>query len=397
MRLIAGLLLALAIVASHTSIATARGFTACVAGLKAEARKRGVSRAIVDKALNIARPDERIIRASQRRPEFKTPIWDYLAFLVDDERVRDGKRMIRKHAAVLRQAERRFGVSRFVIAAVWGVESNYGRQQGRNFIPHAMATLVCTNASRRKLWRAQLFAALELVQKGDLKLDALYGSWASAFGQTQFIPTTYRRLAVDFDGDGRRDLVGSVADALGSTANFLRRSGWRTRQPVMIEVRAPSGYSGPEGRSRRFWTTMDGWARRGIRRVDGRPLRGKLRAALLLPAGAKGPGVLVFRNFNAIFAYNHAESYGLAISLLARRLAGRPGLRTRWPTDDPGLSRAQARTLQRLLIKRGHDIGEVDGRIGKRTREAVKNEQARLGMKTTGRAGLKIYRALGGN
>ena len=394
MRLPAALLLVFAVL-PQTAPAAAQSFAACVANLKAEARKRGVRRAIVDKALDIKQPDERIIRASQARPEFKTPIWDYLAFLVDDERVRDGRAMMRRHAAVLRRAERRFGVSRFVIAAVWGVESNYGRQQGRNFIPHAMASLVCTGASRSRLWRAQLFAALELVQKGDLKLDALYGSWASAFGQTQFIPTTYRRLAVDFDGDGRRDLVNSVADALGSTANFLKRSGWKTRQPVMVEVRVPNGYAGPEGRSRRYWSSLDGWARRGIRRVDGRPLRGKLRAALLLPAGAKGPGFLVFRNFNAIFAYNHAESYGLAISLLAQRLAGGPALRTPWPTDDPGLSRAQARTLQRLLIKRGHDIGEVDGRIGKRTREAVKKEQARLGMAVTGRAGLKIYRALG--
>ncbi len=382
--------------ASFIAPAAARNFAGCVADLKAAARKRGISRKIVEKALNITKPDERVIRASKKRPEFKTPIWDYLAFLVDDERVRDGQAMMRRHAKTLRRAERRFGVSRFIIAAVWGVESDYGRQQGRSFIPHAMATLVCTGASRSKLWRQQLFAALELVQKGDLKLDALYGSWASAFGQTQFIPTTYRRLAVDFDGDGRRDLVGSVADALGSTANFLRRSGWRSGQPSVIEVRAPKRYAGPEGRSRRQWTSLDAWGRRGIRRVDGRPLRGKLRAALLLPAGPRGPGFLVFRNFNAIYAYNHAESYALAISHLAHRLAGGRALRTPWPTDDPGLSRAQARKLQRLLIARGHDIGEVDGRIGTRTREAIRKEQARLGMKPTGRAGMKIYRGLGG-
>ncbi len=374
--------------------ARADGFQNCVARLKKAARRQGISRAITDKAFNITAPDRRIIRASKARPEFKTPIWDYLAFLVDDERVQDGRTMLKKHASVLRRAERRFGVSRFVIAAVWGVESDYGRQQGRSFIPHAMLTLICARDPRRRLWQRQLFAALQLVRRGDLKLSALYGSWASAFGHTQFIPTTYRRHAVDFDGDGRRDLVGSIADALGSTANFLRRAGWRPRQPWMVEVKSPAGYRGPRGR--RTWINLSGWARRGLRRADGKPLAGRTRAALLLPAGAKGPGFLVFRNFNALYAYNHAESYGLAISHLAHRLAGGRTLRTPWPTDDLGLSRAQARELQRRLIARGHKIGKVDGRIGTRSRAAIRLEQKRFGMKPTGRGGLKIFKALGG-
>jgi lytic murein transglycosylase len=394
MRPVICILLALCLWAPLASGAGADGFQRCVAALKAAARRQGISRKIVEKALAIDKPDPKIIRASRARPEFKTPIWDYLAFLVDKERVRDGQAMMKKHAAVLRRAQARFGVSRFVIAAVWGVESDYGRQQGRSFIPHAMATLICTRNPRRRLWRGQLFAALSLVQRGDLKLSALYGSWASAFGQTQFIPTTYRKHAVDFDGDGRRDLVGSISDALGSTANFLRRAGWRPGQPWMVEVKAPAGYRGPAGR--KHWARLRVWARRGLRRADRRPLAGNRSAALLLPAGAKGPGFLVFRNFNVIYAYNHAESYGLAISQLAHRLAGSPALRTPWPTDDPGLSRAQARELQRRLLARGHKIGKVDGRIGTLTRAAIRLEQTRLRLKPTGRAGLKIYTALGG-
>lgn len=384
--------LALSFALAAPAAPAAADFAGCVAGLKAEARRAGVSAAIVRQAFDIRKPDEKVLRALEARPEFKTPIWDYMAFLVDDERVRDGRAMLKKHFETLRRAEKRYGVSRYIIVAVWGVESNYGRQTGSFFLPHALATLTCAANRRRSFWRGQLIEALKLVQRGDLKLKELYGSWAGAFGQTQFIPSVYRRLAVDFDGDGRRDLVNSVPDALASTANYLKRAGWRRGNSWLIEVRLPRGYAGPVGRKRK--ATLSTWARRGVTRADGRRLRGGLRGGLLLPAGKRGPAFLVFRNFEAIYAYNHAESYALAISHLADRIAGRPRFRTAWPTDDPGLSRAQRRELQRRLLALGHDIGKVDGRIGPITRAAIRKEQARLGMKPTGRAGLKIYRAL---
>lgn len=372
----------------------AAGFESCVAGLKRAAAAAGVRRAVINKALDITEPNEKVLRWSKIQPEFRTPIWDYMAFLVDDARIRDGKAMMKKYAAALRRAEKRYGVNRYVIAAVWGVETDYGRTTGKSFLPHALATLTCRGGRRTKFWRRELIAALKIVSDGDLPLEKLYGSWAGAFGQTQFMPSTYRRLAVDFDGDGRKDLVSSVPDALGSTANYLRRSGWRKGQPRLIEVRVPAGYTGPEGRRRK--ATLDDWASRGIRRIDGRPIRGSLRAGLMRLAGKRGPAFLTFRNFDAVYAYNHAESYALAITHLADRLAGGGPIRTRWPTDDPGLSRAQRLQLQKLLIARGYDVGEPDGKIGKQSRAAIRQAEAKLGLKVTGRAGQKVFRALGG-
>lgn len=388
MRLLVAILFALV-----SAPAVAANFGSCVADLRSQAVKAGVSPALASRALDLARPDENVMRLSKVHPESKIAIWDYLGFLVDEQRVADGREMMRKHADVLRAAEQRFGVDRHVIAAIWGVESDFGRETGDNFLPHALATLTCESGRRTAFWRGELLAALKLVQAGDLELDKLKGSWAGAFGQTQFIPTTYRRLAIDFDGDGRRDLVGSVADALGSTANYLRRAGWR-KGNWLIEVKPPRGYRGPVGRKRK--AALSVWARRGFVRADGAKLSGSERAGLLLPAGPKGPGFLVFRNFDAIYAYNHHESYALAVSHLADRLAGYPPFRTAWPTDDPGLSRAGRSHLQRLLMAKGYDIGGADGKIGPATREAIADAEKKLGMPPTGRAGQKIYRALGG-
>ena len=372
----------------------AAGFPACVDGLKRAAGKAGIRRSVVRKALDIAKPDARVLRLSTVQPESRIAIWDYLAFVVDDQRVREGKAAMRRHKAVLRRAGKRYGVSRHVIAAIWGVETDYGKTAGRNFLPHALATLSCRGGRREAFWRRELLAALRIVDAGDLPLGKLYGSWAGAFGQTQFMPTTYRRLAVDFDGDGRRDLVGSVPDALGSAANYLRRAGWRTGQPRIIEVRVPGGYRGPEGRKRK--ATLDRWAARGLKRADGRRLKGKLRAGLLRPAGPDGPAFLTFRNFDALYAYNHAETYALAVAHLADRLAGRGRFRAPWPTDDPGLSRLERKWLQELLIVEGYDPGEPDGKIGPKSRAAIREAEKNLGLPVTGRAARRVYRALGG-
>jgi len=388
-------ILPLAIVAAlGIAPASAASFGSCVEALKGRVVAAGVDPAVAARALDSIGPDEKVLRLSKVQPEFKTPIWDYFGFLIDEQRVADGQAMMRQYDGVLRAAEKRFGVSRFVIAAVWGVESNYGREAGDSYLPQALATLVCEGGRRKDFWRGELIAALKLVERGDLELGALYGSWAGAFGQTQFIPSTYQRLAVDFDGDGRRDLVGSVADALGSTAHYLQKAGWGEGQSWMIEVKAPDGYKGPTGRKNK--ASLATWAKRGVVRADGKALSGGAQAGLLLPAGPSGPGFLVFRNFDAIYSYNQAESYALAISHLADRLAGYAPLRTAWPTDDPGLSRAERLHLQQLLIANGYNIGEADGKLGPITRAAIAQVEERLGMKPTGRAGRKVYQALGG-
>jgi len=327
------------------------------------------------------------------QPEFKTPIWDYLAGLVDAERVQDGQAMLREHAATLKRVESQYGVDPATVVAVWGVESNFGKTFGKRPLLTSLTTLSCMGR-RQAFFRGELIATLQIVQAGDVTADNLVGSWAGAFGHTQFMPSTYRRIAVDFDGDGRRDLVGSVPDALASTANYLKRSGWRTGEPWGHEVRLPANFDASvAGRTSR--KPLSFWAGRGVTRVDGAPLIASDKAtALMLPAGKSGPAFLVFKNFDAIYSYNAAESYAFAIALLSDRLRGQGGLVTAWPTDDRGLSRRERRELQALLLQRGHDIGEVDGMIGSASRAAIKLEQERLGMNADGRAGQAILRAL---
>ena len=385
------LVFAMGVLAGHP--VTAASLDSCVAGIRNAAIKAGVSRAVVKKALTGVKFDEKAVRFSRSQPEYRTPIWDYMAFLIDQDRIDTGLAMMKRHDNVLRAIEKAYGVDRYVIAALWGIESNYGQDQGDFYIPHALANVACAGR-KPDFFRTELIQALKLVSRGDLKLADLKGSWAGAFGQTQFIPSTYQRLAVDFDGDGRRDLVHSVPDALASTANYLKRAGWRSGQSWGYEVRLPRGYKGPSGRKTRASAAT--WGKRGITGIDGKKPRGKASAGLILPAGTKGPAFLVFGNFNALYSYNAAESYALAISHLSERLKGGRPIATPWPTSDPGLSRAQRLDLQKLLIRHGYDIGEADGRIGPVTRAAIKKAEAKFGMPQTGRPGTKIYRALGG-
>jgi lytic murein transglycosylase len=366
------------------------GFADCIASYRAEAARAGVSQSALDAAFRGLAPDAKVLEFQKEQPEFKTPIWDYIAGLVDDERVADGKKAIADNADALVRAERQYGVSRYVIAAVWGVESNFGDAMGKRPLVQSLSTLACFG-ERAGYFRAELMATLKIIDRGDIAPDKLNGSWAGAFGQTQFMPSTYLRLAVDFDGDGKRDIVDSAADALGSTANFLARAGWRPGEPWGFEVKLPPGYSGPSGR--RAKQPMAAWAARGIARIDGRPL-GEGEAGLLLPAGADGPAFLVTRNFEAIYSYNAAESYALAAGALADRLAGGRGIVAPWPTDDPGLSRIERRELQKLLARAGYDIGEPDGAIGAKTKEAIADFERKSGLPVNGRASAKVLAAL---
>src|SRR5690606_36083116 len=239
---------------------------------------------------------------------------------------------------------------------------------------------------RRSCFRTYSGAVSGLLQAGHVAPARMQRSRAGAFGHTQFMPSTYERLAVDFDGDGRADLIDSIPDALASTANFLQRAGWRAELPWGFEVKLPAGFSAA-GEGRRTKRPSAEWTARGLRRADGTPLPEGLSLGLLTPAGTQGPAFLVTRNLDALYSYNAAESYGLAIAHLADRLRGGGSFVASWPTDDPGLSRAERRELQQLLIDAGHDIGTVDGAIGARTREALKAELALRGIQSDGRAG----------
>ncbi len=365
----------------------------CLATLRPQALAQGITATTWDTHTASAVRDPTVLESLDYQPEFRTAIWDYLAGLVDEQRVRDGQAMLVEHAGLLARVEARYGVDPATVVAVWGVESDYGRTFGKKPLLGSLATLSC-EGRRQAFFKGELFATLKLIQAGDLSADGLVGSWAGAFGHTQFMPSTYARIAVDFDDDGRRDLVGSIPDALASTANYLRRSGWQTGRPWGHEVTLPEGFDvAVSGRQSR--RPLSHWVGRGLVRVDGKPLvASDAPSALLLPAGRDGPAFLGFKNYDAIYSYNAAESYALAIVLLSDRLRGGPGLQARWPTDDPGLSRAERRELQTLLVARGHDIGEVDGMIGARSRAALAVEQARLGREADGRAGQAILAAL---
>jgi lytic murein transglycosylase len=367
-------------------------FRSCLAGLRGQAAAEGISAAAFDRAFSGVQPDMSVLELMDNQPEFKTPIWDYMAALVDEERVTDGRAAMRQHAGALAAAESRYSVDRHVIAGVWGVESNFGKDIGGRPLVQSLATIACYGSRRRDYFRGELFATLKIIDAGDIDPRRLNGSWAGAFGHTQFMPSTFQRLAVDGDGDGRRDVVDSVPDAVGSTANFLRKAGWNAGLPWGFEVRIPPGYSGPSGRKAK--RPVSSWASLGVTRNDGRPLAGDYPAGLLLPAGPNGPAFLVTRNFDALYSYNAAESYGLAIAVLSDRLRGAPGIRTAWPTDDPPLSRAERREMQRLLAARGYDVGEPDGRVGQKTRDAIKDIERRIGMAPTGRPGGKVLEAL---
>jgi lytic murein transglycosylase len=365
-------------------------YESCLASIRSEALRHGISATAFDAATAGVQPDMKILDLQKNQPEFKTPIWDYMAGLVDDERVADGKAGMRQYANAFATAEERFGVNRYIIAAVWGVESDFGKSMGTRPLIQSLLTLACFG-ERASYFRGELMATLKIAASGDIPLDRLVGSWAGAFGQTQFMPSTFLRLAVDLEGNGKRDIVDSAPDAIGSTANFLRRAGWRTGMSWGFEVKLPADYSGPSGRRQK--SSMSTWASRGITRVDGRPL-GEGEAGLLLPAGSNGPAFLVTSNFDAIYSYNAAESYALAIAHLADRLAGGGPFVTPWPTDDPGLSRAERRELQALLTKRGYDVGTPDGAIGKKTQDAIADYQRKIGRDADGRASSKVLEAL---
>jgi lytic murein transglycosylase len=374
-------------------------FDACLAGLRDSRSGRRIG-APTWQLLDGIRPDTEVLAQLNAQPEFTLPIWDYVAVMADQERVDDGLRLLRAHRATFDAVQAKYGVDAATVAAVWGIESNFGRGVGTFSVLRSLATLSC-DGRRQPYFRAELFAALRIVQAGHIAPGEFRGSWAGAFGQTQFMPGIFWGRAVDFDGDGRRDLMSSTGDALASAANYLKLAGWRRELPWGFEVRLPrtnGAVFSTRGEGRRVQRSLREWESRGLLRVDGSSLRGALHdsmmmAGLFTPSGPAGPAFLVTRNFEAVYRYNAAESYALAILHLSDRLRGGSAIVTPWPTDDPGLSRAERREMQQLLTKRGHDIGVADGLLTPRTRAALRIEQQRLGM-PVGRPGQRLLRAL---
>ena len=380
----------------NTTSAVQNDFQQCLTNLRSQAIASGVTGLTYDRYTQNLTPDYSVIEKLNYQPEFSTPIWDYLSGLVDEERVQFGQQKLAQYREVLNRVAASYGVPAETVVAVWGVESNFGNISGSYPLLQALGTLSC-EGRRQSFFRGEFFTTMRILQRGDLTEAQMKGSWAGAFGHTQFMPSTYEELAVDFDGDGRRDLVSSTSDALASTANFLKKRGWQTGMPWGFEVRIPDDMS-IAGESRRNKKSLSSWMSRGVVRADGSALvQGNLSsssaAGLMAPAGANGPVFLVFKNFDAIYSYNAAESYALAIAHLSDRLQGNGGFSKAWPTDDAGTSRAERREIQQFLLNKGYDIGTVDGLIGDKSRQAIRQEQIRLGLSPTGRAGQQILAA----
>jgi membrane-bound lytic murein transglycosylase B len=358
--------------------AAAADFGNCIAGLWPDAARRGITRTNYERFTAGLTPDLSIMDKLDAQPEFTKAPWDYLDLLVSDDRIARGRALLAQYATTFAAVERTYGVDRFIIAAIWGVESNYGTLGGDRPVIRSTATLACVGR-RRDFFREQFLSTLEILQRGDVPPDHLVGSWAGAFGPTQFMPTSFKRYAVDFDGDGHRDVVDSVPDVIASTANNLKMDGWVSGATWGYEVALPRNFNYLLADSSRQ-TTLRQWVGLGVRRADDSAFpRPEERAFLLLPAGARGPAFLMLNNFGVIMKYNPAEAYALAIGHLADRMRGGGPFVQQWPRDERVLTLDERYQMQQLLARRGFNIGEPDGLVGPRTRLAIRNFQVSVG------------------
>jgi membrane-bound lytic murein transglycosylase B len=359
--------------------AAAADFNNCVAGLWPDAARRGVSRENFDRFTAGLTPDLHIMDLLDAQPEFTKATWDYLDLLVSDDRIARGRALVTQYAPTFDAVEKAYGVDKYIIAAIWGVESNYGTLGGDRPVVRSTATLACVGR-RRNYFREEFLSALEILQRGDVPPEHLIGSWAGAFGPTQFMPTSFKRYAVDFDGDGHRDVVDSIPDLIASTANNLKTDGWVSGRSWGYEVTLPQSFDYLLA-DRAKQMTIKQWEGLGVRRAGNKPFPHPEEGAfLLLPAGARGPTFLMMQNFRVIMKYNPAEAYALAIGYLADRMRGGAPFMHDWPRDERVLTLDERLELQQLLANHGFDIGNPDGRFGPRTRIAIRNYQASVGL-----------------
>ncbi|RME15761.1 MAG: lytic murein transglycosylase, partial [Alphaproteobacteria bacterium] len=358
------------------------------AGFRARARAKGLAAATLDRALATARFLPDVLEKDRAQFQFRRTLEDYIAIAASPERLRAGRAKLRRHARLLERIEARYGVEKEVVAAIWGMESSFGARRGETPVISALATLGW-KSRRAAFFEGQLIAALKIVAAGDIAPEKMTGSWAGAMGHTQFIPTTYLAHAVDFTGDGRRDIWSDdPSDALASTANYLARSGWQTGAPWGLEVRLPKGHDALATRSIAQWRT------RGVRPAAGGVLPDHGPATLILPNGAGGPAFLLFHNYKVLRAYNDSMKYALAVGHLSDRLAGGGPLVGRFGPDAQGLTLAERREIQKRLMRRGFDVGGADGVIGDKTTAAIRAFEAAQGLPVTGIASKALLQAL---
>ena len=364
-------------------------FDRFLAQLRTDAAARGVSRATFDAAFAGVTPDPAVMAAMRREPEYGKPMAAYLASLASPARIATGQRKLTQWADTLRAAQQRFGVDPAILVGIWGIESGFGGAPGDWDVFRSLATLAQARF-QHPLFRNELLSALVILQQGKIPRRQMVGSWAGAMGQPQFLPSSYLRYAIDFDGDGRPDIWSSVPDVLGSIANYLQKFGWRAGLPGGFEVVVPQKFDFRTSRG-----ALRQWAERGFRRADGGTLPDAGAAILFFPSSASGPAFLVTDNFIVIKTFNNSDAYALAVGSLADRLRGAGPLRTAWPADDYQPSRGERIALQRRLAELGFSIADFQGHLDFDLRDAVREQQRRFGMVADGYPGRAFLKRLG--
>lgn len=357
------------------------GLQRFVQTFRPRALSAGISPQTYDRAMRIARYNPDVIRLDRKQAEFSRPVWLYLDSAVSDARISTGRQMLAQHGRTLAAIEQRYGVPREIVLAVWGMESNFGANRGKMQIIPSLTTLAY-DGRRGEMFQNQLIAALRILQAGDTDPEHMLGSWAGAMGHTQFMPTSFLEYAVDFNGDGRRDIWSDdPTDALASTAAYLARTGWQRGQTWGAEVQLPANFNmGQIGKGNR--KSAADWSAQGVRRLGGGALPGG--GSIIMPAGARGPAFLITDNFRSILRYNNSDNYALGVSYLGERIAGRSGIQGSWPRNDRPLSTSEREEIQRRLAQKGFYQGEIDGLFGSATMESVSAYQRSIGVTPDG-------------
>ena len=364
-------------------------FDRWINGFRGRALSAGISASTFKRAFRDVEYNADVVKKDRNQAEFKRQIWDYLDSAASPPRVEGGQKGLRRHGSALRRIEQKYGVEKEVVTAIWGLESYYGTRKGDTPLIGALATLAY-DGRRGAFFEKQLIAALKIIQSGDVAPRNMTGSWAGAMGHTQFIPTSYLAYAVDFTGDGKRDIWSDdPTDALASTAAYLKRFGWRKGMPWGVEVRVPRGTS--TGNAKRM---PSDWAARGVVGVDGKPVRDFGAARILQPAGPNGASFMVFANFDVIKRYNNADAYAIGVGHLSDRIRGGPEIQASWPRGYEPLTFDQRMEVQRLLRRKGYKLEKIDGIIGPNSAKAIRHFQQSVGATPDGYASKKLLKLL---
>ena len=363
--------------------------SAFLAELWPDAQAKGINRATFDTAMKGFAPDQRVIAATRRQPEYGKPVGDYVNAIVSKRRIADAQLKGREWAKTFDAVEKKFQVERWVLLALWGMESDFGSEKDRWDVFRSLATLAYVKY-RDPYFRNELFVAMRIMRDNRIAREKMVSSWAGAMGQTQFMPSNFVDYAIDFSGDGRADIWGNVPDVLASTANYLRKWKWNPALPWGFEVHVPDGFDYMRSRG-----SFAEWRALGVRRANGKAFPNSGQGILFFPSGAGGPGFIVTENFDVLKEYNNSDAYAVAVGHLADRIQGGDLIKTPWPKDDRQLSRDARVALQKRLAALGYKVNEFEGHIDFDLRDNIRVEQKKLGMVPDGNPTPALLEKLG--